>query len=1299
MNRVTQPSRLRVRAAFRRAKKHGAGRPENSQAGTPALQLQPRFRVQFRLFLTIRTHGAKLFQVSRERHANFADNFIRLNLALSLLSWSQMCRRFQIFPWQRFLAASLVMSAMIVSRAPPANAATREFPPGSLNRPEELPSGRFRNELIQLPEAARERALAVLRGFHFTELDLSSLHVDSQGGVLYADEFVLSPAPAIEPSPPQVAKTAVPVSPFPTHLVFHSRPGAVNILYLNFTGENVSNTAWNTSLGRTVIPAVAFSTDGDYSTFSDAEQLAIKRIWQRVAEDYAPFNIDVTTQRPGTFTTRTAHALITRNTDANGSLNPADTAGGVSYVNVFATSSYATYRPSWIYFNNLAYDESYIAEAASHEIGHNMGLSHDGRTDGYEYYGGHGSGDISWGPLMGTGYNRNVSQWSKGEYYLANNTQDDLATIAAKISYRTDDHGNTAGTATPLTITGGTNVVSTTPEDDPANTNTANKGVLERTLDVDVFSFVTGNGPISFNVSPWIMPSGITRGGNLDVRLELYNQAGALLLTNNPTSQTIATIQTTLAEGNYYLYVRNTGVGDPFSSTPSGYTVYGSIGQYFISGYVQPSSGFVVPPVAEVQATDITQPGIGAKQFTVTYSDNLGVDVSTIDSQDIRIAGPNGYDRPGQFVSVDISSDGTPRVATYATDPPAGGIWTGSDNGTYTIWMRTNQVGDTEGAWVTAGQLGQFSVKVPTPLYAANMNANPGWTLEPQWQYGQPSYPGGGPTGGFTGANIIAYNLSGNYANNLSAKYATTPAINCSGVSSVTLRFHRWLRLKNNDTALIQVSTNGTAWADVWSAPGSVSDNSWQEIQYALPVWVAGSPTVQLRWGIASGPSQNDIGWNIDDVELLGGGILDVTPPVASLSVADITIGGSPSHSFSVTYTDDSAVRVASLGIGDAYVTGPNGYSNLVDFVGVDLPTDGTPRTATYSIPAPGGAWDAADNGTYQIVLIDGEVEDTFNNPVPQTAAGAFSVAIPISQQALVVNPTALTVTEGSNATFTVRLAEQPASTVTVSVVRVGGDADLFVQSGATNQFTLLNWATPVPVAIAALSDPDLSAGSAFFECRAAGLATVTVVATEQDTTPGAVLTVTVNNPAWGSATPTNGTYAQGWLVQVLATPANYFQFANWTGDTSASNNPITVMLNTNITLQANFGEIFTTNHPTPLWWLASHGYTNDFETVVTNVGPNGMALWQSYIAGLNPNDPSSQLRLNLDVSANAAERVLQWNTVSGRVYSVWCSTNLLTGFAPLSGATNLPWTVQTITNAVEPALASAFYRLEVRKP
>jgi hypothetical protein len=151
------------------------------------------------------------------------------------------------------------------------------------------------------------------------------------------------------------------------------------------------------------------------------------------------------------------------------------------------------------------------------------------------------------------------------------------------------------------------------------------------------------------------------------------------------------------------------------------------------------------------------------------------------------------------------------------------------------------------------------------------------------------------------------------------------------------------LRTKQNDTASIQVSTDGTTWVNVWSTSSAVSDTSWQEVQYSLPPGVAGSSSLRLRWGLASNVAQNEIGWNIDDVELLGDGALDTSPPVPTLSVADLTLGGSPSHSCSVTYTDDTAVRLSSLDSTDLLVTGPNGYSNLVEFVGADLPMDGSP--------------------------------------------------------------------------------------------------------------------------------------------------------------------------------------------------------------------------------------------------------------------------------------------------------------------------------------------------------------------
>lgn len=1136
--------------------------------------------------------------------------------------------------------------------------------------------------------------MAWLGNFHFTELDLDTLQVDPAGGVFYIDPAARSTGSKDGKAAPVTAQAAVPVSPFPASLIYHSRPGAPNILFLNFAGESVSGTAWNTSLGRTNIPAVAFSTDSDFTTFSDSEQLAIRRIWQRVSEDYAPFDVDVTTERPATFGSRTAEALITRNTDANGLANPTSTAGGVAYVGVFGSSAYANYRPAWIYFNNLANAESYIGEATSHELGHNMGLSHDGTTSS-AYYGGHGSGNISWGPIMGTGYNRNVSQWSKGEYYQANNTEDDLAIIAGKLSYRPDDCGNTRATARGLVITGGTTVSSTTPETDPTNSHPENKGVLETTGDVDVYSFVTGTGPVNISINPWTVPSGLTRGGNVDLSVALYDVNGVLLLTNNPATDTVASIQTNLVDGVYYLQVSGAGAGDPMSSTPTGYTAYASLGQYFISGTVTPSTQ-VVPPGATLAVADITQPGTGALQFTVSYTDNVAINSATIDGADILVSGQNGFHAAARLVAKSSSSNITPIVATYAIDPPSGSTWTESDNGAYNIAMVSHQVGDTEGAWVPAGSLGQFIVAVPHVIYFAGMDSDPGWDLQPLWQYGVPAYPSSGPTGGFTGTHIIAYNLSGNYENRLATVYATTPPIDCSGGTALTLRFQRWLRLSSGDSAMIQVSTNGSSWSDVWSTLQSVADNSWQVVQYTLPDWTAGSPTLQLRWGIGSGSSQNDIGWNLDDVAILGTSALDTNAPVAMLNVANVTTGNSATHEFTVTYTDNVAIEATTLGNGDLLVTGPNGYSNLVAFAGADIAGNGTPRTATYSVAAPHGTWSASDNGTYQVILRAGEVGDTSGNLTSQQSLGTFNVAIATGNQKLLASSTSIEVTEGQTAGVSVQLAEQPSGNVTVVVTPTGGDPSLIIDSGGTNIFTPTNWSTPVTVVFRALPDPDQLDGSATFAFQSDGLSPVNLTVTELDTTPDTTLTVASNNPQWGNATPTNGTFAVGAGVQVTATANRYFTFAQWTGDLTGTNNPLSVIMNTNVSLVAEFREIVTSGHSTPFWWLATQGHTNDFENAELAAGANGLPLWQSYVAGLNPSDPASQFRLSITAGDSPGTWKLQWNPVANRVYTVLQSTDLGATFSPVPAASGLPSTVDTVTVSGPPASPLLFFQVNV---
>lgn len=450
----------------------------------------------------------------------------------------------------------------------------------------ELPAGLLRQDLQRLPLPAQQRAMAWLHQFNFPSHDAAMLRADPEGGIHYVDTFTLSGS-ALPGSGGGVISAISSADTF----VLHSRPGATRVIYLDFNGHVISNTAWNQGRANP-LNAVPYSLDADATTFSDSERASIASIWQRVAEDYAPFDVDVTTEEPTTWGSTTGRLLITRDSDANGNAMPSKGAGGVAYVGVFGLSNYGYYSPALVYFNNLGGGrEDYVSEAASHEMGHNLSLSHDG-TPTSAYYGGHGSGETSWGPLMGTGYNRNVSQWSKGEYSGANNQEDDIQLIGSRLLMRGDDHGNTFASATPL-LTDSNGVISaTTPAQDPQNLQPQNKGIIGSASDVDLFQLDAAAGSLSLTVTPLRMATN-TRGGNLDSLARLYNAQGILLGEANPSADTRSTLQLSVNAGRYYLAIQ--GAGDPLSP----YSNYGSLGQYYISGTIPVLATDTTPPTPD----------------------------------------------------------------------------------------------------------------------------------------------------------------------------------------------------------------------------------------------------------------------------------------------------------------------------------------------------------------------------------------------------------------------------------------------------------------------------------------------------------------------------------------------------------------------------------------------------------------------------------------------------------------------------------------------------------------------------
>lgn len=336
----------------------------------------------------------------------------------------------------------------------------------------------------------------------------------------------------------------------------HSHATSNFTIYLDFDGHTTQNTFWNSAFNNNNdIATDAWSYDSDRSSFSNSEQQMIQRIWASVAEDFAPFDINVTTQDPGADALRKSNSSdsqwgIRVVVGPNSFYAPA---GGVAYIGSFNWSSDT---PTFV-FNT---GEIGIREAVSHEVGHTLGLYHDG-TDSVSYYDGHGSGDTSWSPIMGVGYYTSISQWSRGEYLNANNQEDDLSIITTQngFGYRADDVGNSYLAASALAQNG---------------TSLSGQGLIERNTDSDYFSFTTGSGTISINIET------ATYAANLDVLAKLYDINGNLIATSNPSTGLDANFNLTVSAGQYYISIEGTGTG----TTSTGYSDYASLGNYWISG-------------------------------------------------------------------------------------------------------------------------------------------------------------------------------------------------------------------------------------------------------------------------------------------------------------------------------------------------------------------------------------------------------------------------------------------------------------------------------------------------------------------------------------------------------------------------------------------------------------------------------------------------------------------------------------------------------------------------------------------
>jgi len=285
-----------------------------------------------------------------------------------------------------------------------------------------------------------------------------------------------------------------------------------------------------------------------------------------------------------------------------------------------------------------------------------------------------------------------------------------------------------------------------------------------------------------------------------------------------------------------------------------------------VVGVPVPIHGLKVTPADGFTATgDVGGPyAPTSRTYTLENLDPNPIDYEVVAGAPwIDVSSGRGTLSPGGTATVLVSLAGE-----------ASNLDIGTHSATVDFVNRTDHSGDTT-RWVTLKAAGEISARTWM------LDANPGWSVQGEWQYGHPLGLGGGmagnpdPSSGATGANVYGVNLGGNFATQLGGPYYLTAGpVDLSGVTGGLLKFQRWLNILGAPyvSATVEISNDGAHWTTLWSATQQVTDNAWRPVRLDISSIADGRPAVWFRWGysVLRALAVATSGWNIDDVEIRG---------------------------------------------------------------------------------------------------------------------------------------------------------------------------------------------------------------------------------------------------------------------------------------------------------------------------------------------------------------------------------------------------------------------------------------------
>ncbi len=511
-----------------------------------------------------------------------------------------------------------------------------------------------------------------------------------------------------------------------------------------------------------------------------------------------------------------------------------------------------------------------------------------------------------------------------------------------------------------------------------------------------------------------------------------------------------------------------------------------------------------IRPTATLPAsTRLPAPAGTTFTVTVTYADTGGaqIDAGTFGTGNIGVTGPHG----GSLAVTGFSATGN--VVTYTVTAP-GGSWDVLDAGNYTVAVNASVAdvaGNTVAANASAGVIDVFystapavgslalsddngssdtdfhtnaatqtvlatlsKVLVAGDVVEGSLDNGNSWTTINHKVDGT-SLAWDGVT--LPGAGTLVIRVTdGNGLAGTSASHAYSIDTGVPAQSFVAVAFDADSGasdadfITNTATPQLSVTLSGPLAGDEFVEMSLDYGIHWTALQRdgtgvrPTDLLLPASGAVQLR--VADTAGNHGAEWSHDYK-------VDNTAPTAGTPVrANLVDPSGTSFTFTVTYADGSSgIDPASIGTGNVTVTGPSGALTVTNAVQ-------SGNVVTYTVAAPGGAWDPADAGSYTIA-INPSVRDIAGNTVAANAsAHTFTVGL---NNAPVLGGVFATPAIGDNETatpfagVTVGDADGDAVVLTIAYSAANGALSGAGLSGSAGSYTLAGSAAAVQAALRAL--------------------------------------------------------------------------------------------------------------------------------------------------------------------------------------------------------------------------------------